>query len=155
MTICESVGITFFFASLYYLIYQMIFQVIFQDYDEHKKFGKQEHATQTSFKTFIEWYSLNPEEWHISCCNGLPYRLERSGLVKVIFRYVMFNSYSEWKKYMKWLAQQEKAKEQQEQLQSEAALMRIVLNDIEKIREKAEKEMAEANKILEGVNGNA
>lgn len=155
MTICKYVALTLFSLIFFAALGYSICGVIFQDYNEHKNFGRQEHATQISFKTFIDWYSLNPEEWHISGCIGLPYRLERSGCVKVITRYVMFNGYSEWKKYMKWLAQQENAKEQQKQLQSEAALMRIVLNDIDKIREKAEKEMAEATKILEGVNGNA
>lgn len=127
-----------------------------------------ENAPEVKFKVFRDWYSLDPTVWF--CAYDKTYKIGNDGdcFYSATKYYIRFGFLS-WIQYRVWLLTERKknrAKEkekkriekanakrrkQQEENENLELLIRSVQEDIDRIRAKSDREIAQAKEILEGV----
>ena len=135
-------GITIAFMTLgiigiIYNIYYNKDRTDYEVFENYATFWSDHEYVKLTFDEFIKYYNLNPKSWYV--IERYIYYYSKNNKY-----YITFNTYKDYKKFIKWFADKEKREQEEEELKMALEFCDCVKAECEAQRKKSEEQIHKA-----------
>lgn len=156
------IGCLITFAIIGVLIFLLVFAFRQSDFNS-KSYEDAQNKIFLSFKDFIDFYNLNPDRYEFNYNNKKVNSLNIKGecesyewgckVTKLKNKYKIKFKFFSYIRFYYWNKHRQKVQKKNEYNEDMRGVLELVQKDIDNIRERAEKEVREAEKITNEVGG--